>query len=120
MFIYVSGPYAASPGAEPCARKAAVRANIERANEVGLELARMGHVPLVPHTMMAGWEDDHGLPRERTMELCHRWVERCDAIYVIGPSPGADSELALATARGMAVFRTLVDVPRTGPEGRAA
>jgi hypothetical protein len=52
------------------------------------------------------------------MEVCHRWVERCDAIYVIGASPGTDSELTVATARGMPVYRSLADVPPTRAEGR--
>lgn len=119
MFIYVSGPYTAGPDAEASARGAAVRANIDRANDVALALVRMGHIPFVPHTMMAGWEDRHGVRRAQTMDLCHRWVERCDAIYVIGRSPGADSELALATARAMPVFRSLAEVPPTRPEGQA-
>lgn len=120
MFIYVSGPYAPSPDAGVPARDAAIRANILRANDVALDLVRMGHIPFVPHTMLAGWEDRYGISRERTMDVCHRWVERCDAIYVIDSSPGADSELAVATARGMPVFRSLAELAPAGPYRPAA
>lgn len=119
MFIYVSGPYSAGSDAEPSARDAAVQANIERANQIALELVRLGHVPFVPHTMMAGWEDRLGIPRELALEVCHRWVERCDAIYVIGSSPGADSELAVAETHGLTVFRGLDDVPPARAEQTA-
>jgi hypothetical protein len=116
MFIYVSGPYSAPPGTTGAERAAAIAANVDVANDVALELVRLGHVPFVPHTMMAGWEERYGVAREVAMEVCHRWVERCDAIYVIAPSPGADSELQAALAAGIEVFRALDEVPSAAVE----
>ena len=77
MFIYVSGPYSAPAGVSGPERESAIQANVDRANDVALELVRLGHVPFVPHTMMAGWEERHGVARDVAMEVCHRWVERC-------------------------------------------
>jgi hypothetical protein len=120
MFIYVSGPYSSADSVPDVERDAAIRANIDRANRVALELTRRGHVPFVPHTMMAGWEERYGVDRTAAMYVCHRWVERCDAIYVIASSPGADSELRVALEGGLAVFRHLDEVPDVGERRKVA
>jgi len=111
MFIYVSGPYSASAGTPSGEQAAAIAANARKANEVALALVERGHSPFVPHTMMSGWEDRHGVPRKVAMRVCREWVARCDAIFVIGASPGADAELAVAEARQLPVYRRLEEVP---------
>lgn len=104
MFVYVSGPYSApSP--------AGVEANVRRADDVAVALAARGHVPFVPHTMMRGWEDERGVPRDVALAVCLAWVARCDALYRIAPSPGADAELAAAREHGLPVFHELAEVP---------
>lgn len=112
MYIYVSGPYSAPRGLAPEAARARVAENIDRANAIGLELLEKGHVPFVPHTMMRGWEDEHQVSREAALEVCHRWVDRCDALFFMGPSPGADSERKRAVERGVPIYRALEDVPK--------
>ncbi len=42
--VYIVGPYRAATAWE-------VEQNIRRAEEVGLEIARMGAMPVVPHTL---------------------------------------------------------------------
>jgi hypothetical protein len=116
MFIYVSGPYSPAASVAASERDAVIRANIDRANSIALELVSCGHIPFVPHTMMAGWEERYAVAREVAMDVCHRWVERCDAIYVIASSPGADSELRVALEAGLEVFRALDEVPVFQPE----
>jgi hypothetical protein len=93
MFIYVCGPY--SPPAEendPDRRKQIIGDNIKKANQVAVDIAMKGHFPFTPHTMMHGWEDVYGVGRDIVMRNCYEWLEKCDALYFIGQSPGANME----------------------------
>ncbi len=111
MFVYVSGPYSSPVGTPAGEGEEAIAANVRRANAVALELVGMGHSPFVPHTMMFGWEDRDGVAREDAMRVCRDWVGRCDAIFVIGSSPGADAELEVAEEHGLSVYRSMGEVP---------
>lgn len=111
MFIYVCGPY--SPPAterDKSRRNEIIEKNIYAANEIALSLIRKGHVPFVPHTMMKGWEDIYQVPRERALEMCHLWVQKCDALYFIASSYGADSEREIAIKLNIPVFYSLDDI----------
>lgn len=110
-FIYVSGPYSARLDTPPHLRAGAVEANVERANEVALQLATLGFVPFVPHTMLRGWEDTGRVARETAMSICLAWVERCDVVFVIGQSPGAAEEISHARRCGIPVVERLQDLP---------
>jgi|688.fasta_scaffold403896_3 hypothetical protein len=111
MFIYVSGPYS-SPTSETdeAKKREIIEKNINIANEAALALVRKGHIPFVPHTMMRGWEDIHQVPRELALEICHRWVEKCDALYFIAPSNGAESERQIAISLDMPVYYNLDEI----------
>lgn len=110
MFIYVSGPYSASESLSRDERAEQITANIDRANEAGIALAAKGHCPFVPHTMMSGWEDQHGVPREVALGVCVKWVGRCDALLLLGRSAGADAEHNAAVHLGLPVFHTVEEV----------
>jgi len=112
MFIYVSGPYSAPADAPRDQAEALVQRHVERANAVALKLVAKGHAPFVPHTMMLGWEDQYGVPRDSAMRVCRQWVTRCDALFYIASSPGADMELAVARQHGLVTYRQLDEVPR--------
>jgi hypothetical protein len=114
MFIYVSGPYSA-PSEPEATRRNKVEENIRLANDAAVEIAKKGHVPFVPHSMMDEWEDDGRLGRDRAMELCHQWVKKCDALYFIAPSPGAETERALAKQHKIPIYRSLDDIPDASP-----
>jgi len=112
FYIYVSGPY--SPTAEESAAdkgEQAIQQNIEEARQIAFALIRKGHIPFVPHTMMAGWEDRYSIDRKVAIDLCERWVARCDAFFFIGSSPGAESERKVAVELGLPIYRNLEDVP---------
>lgn len=111
LFIYVSGPYSAPADLDPEARQAKIAKNIEAANSCALDLAEKGHIPFVPHTMMSGWEDTHNMPRETAMNICHQWVDKCDALFYMASSPGADAEHKRAVRRALPIYRSLEDVP---------
>lgn len=112
MFIYVSGPYS-PPASETdlTQREKIIEENVKKANEVALAIASKGHFPFVPHTMMHGWEDIHRVPREQALQICHKWVEKCDALYFIKSSAGAESERQVAVRRNLPIYRNLDDIP---------
>jgi len=111
MFIYVSGPYSPPISeANEEAKKEVIEKNIKIANETALALVRKGHIPFVPHTMMRGWEDIHQVPRKLALEICHRWVEKCDALYFIASSNGAESEREIAKSLGMPIYYDLSEI----------
>jgi hypothetical protein len=112
LFVYVSGPY--SPGsAERDAeeRSASIRSNVQKANDAAIAIAKKGHFPFVPHTMFLGWEDLEEVSRSLVMEMCHAWLRRCDALYFMEASPGAQSELELAMERRLPVYQELDAIP---------
>ena len=83
-----------------------VEKNIRVAEEVALEVAHLGGVPVCPHTMYRFFEGT--LPYERWLEITMALQTRCDAT-LMGPnwdqSPGAVKEFDAAVAMLMPVFR---------------
>lgn len=114
MFIYISGPYSA-PNEPEATRRNKVEENISRANEAAIEIANKGHIPFVPHSMMDKWEEANRLGREQAMELCYQWVKKCDALYFIASSTGADTERDLAKQHNIPIYRNLDDIPNASP-----
>lgn len=106
--IYVAGRYRA-------ATREAVAANIEAARQVGIEAARLGWYPVIPHCNTAhmelatpGHDDQFWLAG--TLEL----MTRCDAVVLVPGwqnSAGTKAEMARADALRIPVFRTLDTLP---------
>jgi hypothetical protein len=106
--IYVAGPYRA-------ATRAAIARNIENARLLGIEAARLGWFPVIPHANTAHME--HDLPHlgdefwlRGTMEI----MERCDALVLVEGwenSEGTTGEIARADQLHIPVFRGLHLLP---------
>jgi hypothetical protein len=93
--VYIAGPYRA-PTAWGIAE------NVRAAERVGLEVARLGAMPLIPHSMNAHFhgEGDDQLWLDGTLEL----LRRCDAaVFIPGwtKSSGSRGEWEEAQRRGM-------------------
>lgn len=110
LCIYVAGPLGPfGPGRA---------ANVWTAGQAGLEVIRRGHHPLIPHlthhldaqARALGVHVDY----ERWMDLDFAWLARADALLYLGPSPGADRELAFACERGLLVLTSIDQVPMLG------
>jgi len=113
--ILVAGPFRSGTGDDP----ARLAANLEMMEAFAMPLFRAGHIPLVgewlglPLATLAGSKQigDAGF-EEVFHPIAERLVERCDAVLRVGgPSQGADRLVAVARARGLAVYHSLNEVP---------
>lgn len=106
--IYVAGKYRA-------ATREAVAANIETARQVGIEAARLGWYPVIPHCNTAHMELE-------TLEHCDQFwlagtlelMTRCDAVVLVPgweTSEGTLGEIAKADQLQIPVYRTLDAMP---------
>jgi len=102
--VYIAGPYRADTPYE-------IERNIRRAEDLGLEVARNGAVPVIPHTMYRFFQDS--LPDDFWLDGTMEILRRCDAI-LMGPqweeSAGSNSEFKEAEKLGLAIFYWQEDV----------
>jgi len=98
--IYCAGAFSAPT-------REGIDANIARAIDVGLEVAALGHMPIIPHA-------NTGDPRFMAAQRHEFWIEgtlelmtRCDAVVLVPgheESPGTRGEIAEARRLGIPVF----------------
>ena len=107
MRIYIAGPLTADTDE-------AVLQNCQKAIDAGIELMRMGHVPFVPHLMQ--WFDARAKSEgvnfswEVYINWCLAWLEQCEALLFLGPSPGANIELEAAKKAGKRIFYSVDEI----------
>jgi hypothetical protein len=106
--VFVAGPYSAPT-------EDGVERNIENAIDVGLALFKRGYYPIIPHVLVREYydpEDQNGLfGYESLMDYTFSLVQKCDALLMIGPSPGADREREFAEGLGIPIYLELDQVP---------
>jgi len=106
--IYVAGPISAPTVAE-------VELNVKKATDIGVQIFRMGALPVVPHLNhyldLRAHELKTPVDYESYMALDFRILEIADALFFIAPSPGADRERAFALQRRIPVFEVIAQVP---------
>jgi hypothetical protein len=118
MKIYVSGPFSSDPDGIFHNDKKIMEMNKSIARKIGIELAKLGHNPYVPHTHIGGWESE--LSYDEIMRVHLTFVrDWADALFFIGPSKGADIEKAEAEALGIPVFTSLEEVEEFTFSGQA-
>lgn len=106
--VYVAGPYRAET-------REGVELHIQTARAVGLQVARKGWCPVIPHTMLAHLDaaapsiaDQFWL--DATLEL----MRRCDAVLLLPgwtQSSGTRAEVAEAQRLGLPVFDAVDFLP---------
>lgn len=115
--IAVAGPYTA-------ATAALRKSNLDKMNQVAAQLLAAGHIPLIgvnaalPVVDQTGMLDPQdGLPsaerRAAIMEISMGLIEACEAILMIGESPGANRERDRIAAKGLPVYTSIEQVPRS-------
>jgi hypothetical protein len=87
--VYVAGSYTADHAYQ-------VKLNIQRAEALGMKVAKMGAVPLTPHCNTAHWE---GLQSPQWfIDATKELLKRCDAMIVVpkghDTSVGTQGEIA--------------------------
>lgn len=114
--IYVAGPYS-SPDIHQ------VWKNVNEAIDAGAEIMHLGHSPFIPHLThfieirnKREWPRLHGfrLGYEDYMRVDQAWLEQADGLLLLGHSPGADRELAVAKELRLTIWTNIVDIPRAG------
>ena len=114
LLILVAGPYRSNTGDDP----EKIANNLHQMNTAGLELFRLGHIPVtgealaLPLIAVAG---SRQIGDEIFNEIFHpiarRLIERVDAVVRIGgPSSGADEMVSLARAAGKLVYMAIDEV----------
>ena len=113
LFIYVAGPYTPRGNdIHDAAREANL--NVRVAIQIGIELIKKGHFAFIPHlTHFIHLEmgDNIALPNTFWYEYDLKWLAKCNALYYIAPSTGANIELKWAREHGLQVFHELHNVP---------
>ncbi len=107
MLIAVAGPYSA---ATPEQRQR----NLDLLNEAAAVIFKLGHIPLIgvnaalPIVEYLDAESDR---YEAMMTISLALVDKCDAILMIGSSPGVKREVDLVKAKGLPVYENVDDIP---------
>lgn len=106
MIIGVAGPYSASTPEQK-------EKNLAAMNLAAAGLLERGHVPLIginaalPVVELSNISDKY----KAIMQISLAVIDGCDAILMIGESPGANKERDLIISKGLPVYYNAEDVP---------
>lgn len=101
IVVYVAGPFRAPTAWE-------IEQNIRRAENVGFLVAKIGAVPVIPHTQYRFFQGS--LPDEFWLEATLEQLRRCDAVALVDGwqnSEGTGREIDAAKMLGIPVFEDL-------------
>lgn len=106
MLIAVAGPYSA----ESEQQKAV---NLKAMNAAAAEVYRKGHIPVigVNASLFVAYELPDLNRKKVISDISFAVVERCDAILMVGSSPGADIERKLIEEKGLPVYFSADEIP---------
>lgn len=105
MIIGVAGPYSANTAEER-------KNNLDKMNTAAARLLELGHIPIIgmnaalPVLEKANVNDRY----KCTMDISLAVINACDALLLIGESPGANKERDLILSKGKPVFRTIDEI----------
>lgn len=117
LLIYVAGPYTPHDMSNIDVAQRELEENVRIAVDAATDIIRKGHIPFIPHTHTQGFALRTSLEQndELAEQLYYRWddviLARCDAIYLVAHSPGADNEWDLAGELGLLQFRFMEEIP---------
>jgi hypothetical protein len=116
LLAYIAGPFSGKTRAD-------VDANIARAVALGLEVAKLGVCPMIPHANTAHPEFEHVQPYQFWIAATMAQLRRCDIIVMVDGwerSSGATGEHAEAQLLKMPTFYTVSRLADWLSERRAA
>jgi hypothetical protein len=106
--IYVAGPFSAPT-------RQGVEENIRRAELLGVEVAKLGACPVVPHCNTSHPEFEHVQPYEFWIKATLELLRRCDAVIFTEnwrESSGARAEHDDAISRHQPAFSSVGELRR--------
>ena len=107
MLIAIAGPYSADTAEQR-------RDNLDALNQAAAAVMKRGHIPVVgvnaalPVLEWLGTESDK---YQAIMTISLALVDRCEAILMIGESPGANRERDLIRSKNRPVYEDISEVP---------
>jgi len=107
MLIAVAGPYSADTPEQR-------QRNLDAMNEAAAGVMKLGHIPVIGVNAALPVVERLGPNANRydaMMAISLALVDKCDAILVIGNSPGVDRERDLITSKGLPVYWDVDDIP---------
>ena len=107
MLIAVAGPYSAATSEERIHNWIVL-------NQAAAEVFKLGHIPVIgvdAALPVVEWLDETQNQYEAIMAISLALIDKCDAILVIGDSPGVDRERELIENKGLPVYRSISEIP---------
>jgi len=122
MLIMVAGPYSA----DDTARR---RANLLRLQQAALAVRERGHIPVIGENLGLPMVMDLAEPlaESATPDEAKEWIQqltldlaaRCDAVLLLGSSPGADREVRAVLDHGGQLFTMVDEISPAGGDGKS-
>ena|ERR1044071_2148145 len=107
MLIGIAGPYSAD---SPEQRQR----NLDALNQAAVAVLRLGHIPVIGVNAALPVVAFLGAQRnsyEVIMAISLALMDKCDALLVLGESPGVRRERALVESKGLPVYHDLSEIP---------
>lgn len=106
MLIAIAGPYTADSEEK-------MQSNLDAMNDVCTEVYKKGHIPVVGlNNALPVVNRLQNINRyEAIMKISLAVVDRCDAILILGNSPGTLKERDLFEEKKFHVYYTIEDIP---------
>lgn len=103
-YIYVAGPLTGKD----------LTINVHKAARVAEELRQRHFIPYCPHLSILMEMICPGGSYEDYLAMDFAWIDRCDALFRLpGESAGADREVEYAKSKGIPVYYSLKELPRS-------
>ncbi len=106
LLIAVAGPYSADTEI----RK---KENLDAMNEAAARVYEKGHIPVIGvNAALFVYEKLSGENKSKAiMDISLAIVDKCDALLLIGESPGANKERDLILSKGKKVYYDISKIP---------
>lgn len=105
MLIAVAGPYSSETEEQR-------QRNLHALNKAAVAVLKIGHIPVIGvNAALPVVAQLDGNQYEKIMAISLALMDKCDAILVIGESPGVARELAVFESKGLPVYRDVTEIP---------
>lgn len=107
MLIAVAGPYTADTEEKK-------KQNLDAMNEAAARVYEKGHIPVIGvNAALFVIEKLEGESKKSAMmDISLAVVDKCDALLLIGESPGANKERDLILSKGKKVYLSIDEIPK--------